>query len=129
VLVDNIVWKVKHSVGNDVIDDQHRVLFEILSNCVEAGDKTEVKYLILVRDLLGYCQEHFLTEEKLLAEKGYPDLEAHALEHSKILAAVEKIVFKLYNGIPLNFDSVDKFVFNWVVKHILERDMKYKDYI
>ncbi|WP_320008618.1 hemerythrin domain-containing protein [Maridesulfovibrio sp.] len=129
MLLDNCIWDIKCSVGNDILDNHHKVLFDILTRCVESSDKSDVKYLMVVRELLDYCHMHFAVEENMIEENGYPYFQEHAVEHKNILSAVEKIIFKLYNGIPINVDRVDKFVFNWILRHVLEQDMKYKGYV
>ncbi len=127
--MDKIIWDNKFSLGNNLVDEQHKKLFEILDRCVRLEDRSTAKYLVLVRELLDYCQVHFATEEQFMAENNYPYIEAHKVEHSKVLAAVEKIVIKLYNCEKVDIDAVNNFVHNWVVKHIMNTDMKIKNYI
>lgn len=127
--MESIIWDKKFSVGNQEVDDQHKMLFEILSRCLSIKDRSMSKYLVLVRDLLDYCQIHFSLEEKLMAENDYPGLDAHILEHKKITAAVEKIIVKLYRGEDVDIEAINNFVHSWVIKHILETDMAFKDYV
>ncbi|WP_419779900.1 bacteriohemerythrin [Maridesulfovibrio sp.] len=127
--MDKIVWDKKYSVGNAEIDEQHKKLFEILNRCAVAEKRSSSKYLVIVRELLNYCQEHFRLEEQLMLEVNYPDMASHVAEHKKILNAVETLVEKLYAGEQIDSDVIDRFVASWVKKHIITKDLPLKKYL
>lgn len=127
--MDKIFWDEKYSVGNVEIDEQHKKLFEILRSCSNREDDSNAKYLVVVRELLNYCQDHFSREEELMRNANYPDLSNHSAEHEKILKAVEKLVEKLYGGEKVDITAINNFVSAWVKKHIIEKDLLLKDYV
>lgn len=127
--MDKILWDEKYSVGNVEIDEQHKKLFKILRSCSNREDDSNAKYLVVVRELLSYCQDHFSREEELMRKAKYPDLSNHSAEHEKILQAVEKLVEKLYGGENVDITAINNFVSAWVKKHIIEKDLLLKDYV
>ncbi|WP_051249804.1 bacteriohemerythrin [Maridesulfovibrio zosterae] len=118
-----IKWNDKYSTGNVEIDKQHMQLFEIFNEYLaEKKKRSSLKYLILSIDLLGYCQEHFKTEEQLMLSANYPFFEEHKSEHANIYAAVENLVNKVYNGDSIDDVAADEFLFSWVEQHIVKKD-------
>lgn len=124
-----IFWDDKFSIGNSEIDEQHKHLFAIFARCADAEKDSRSKYLVITRELLSYCQEHFRYEEKLMLDANYPDLENHAAEHKKIFNAVEKLVEKIYAGEHIDSGVIDRFVASWVHEHVLTKDMLLKEYL
>lgn len=67
-----ILWEEKYSVGNDELDEHHKIIFELLRNCYETSDQSEIKYLLMFRKLYECCLDHFKVEEEIMAEIGFP---------------------------------------------------------
>ena len=118
-----IEWDDKFLTGNVEIDKQHMQLFEIMNEfIVEKKERTDLKYLILSIDLLGYCQKHFETEERLMLSVDYPFFEEHKSEHANIYSAVENLVNKVYGAESIDDIAAEKFLFSWVELHIIKKD-------
>jgi hemerythrin len=70
-----IEWRDDYDTGLQVLDDQHRQLVEILNSLEDAvrrgRDRASVDAIL--RDLIGYTQEHFGFEERVLAGSRHPD--------------------------------------------------------
>ena len=62
-------WKDEYSVGIDVIDEQHKKLFEISEVLANAIEINEIKDILLF--LENYMEFHFNTEEALMKKYGY----------------------------------------------------------
>jgi len=76
-------WNGKFSVQVAVLDEQHKKIFAMINDLDALRErKAEARVVggVLVK-LLDYAHHHFSTEENSMAEAGYPDLEAHRLEH------------------------------------------------
>lgn len=128
-------WNESFSVKVGVIDDQHQKLFEIgesinelLKDYNDADTFDEI--MSLIDELLSYTKYHFEEEEKLLRSHGYPDLDAHIVEHNKFVDYLEN----------LDEDDVDdnqketlteliKFIASWIFKHINNTDFKYSQFL
>lgn len=83
-----IIWREQMSVGNALIDNEHKYLLEQV-NAVEKAINTEKNYDILVKTLdhlVDYTKTHFEHEEKIQAKIHFRELEGHKKEHGKIMA-------------------------------------------
>lgn len=131
-----MIWDTTLSVGNDLIDSQHKKLVE-LTNQVETifnqSERDLRDYDEIIRIIIKlnfYVLNHFRDEELLLKEMGYPELEAHKAEHAKFVAFLDGITT---DRIDLKEEEVLKqllkFLSTWIVEHIKGSDFKYKAYL
>ena len=131
-----MIWDMTLSVGNDLIDSQHKRLVE-LTNQVETifyqSERDLRDYDEIIRIIIKlnfYVMNHFRDEELLLKEIGYPELEAHKLEHAKFISYLDGITT---DRIDLKEEEVLKnllnFLSKWIVEHIKGSDFKYKAFL
>ncbi|OSM02293.1 bacteriohemerythrin [Magnetofaba australis] len=66
--------------GNEQIDDDHRELWELFQS-IKAAPKDQERVLESMRLLSDGWVEHFKREEAVMAQAGYPGLEAHKTLH------------------------------------------------
>ena len=124
-------WKEAYSVGNEVIDQQHKKLLSIGDNLYQLVKRPkDDKYdeiVKLVDELRAYTIYHFSEEEKLMEEKNYMNLDVHKLEHKKFVDKMNELSAK---DIDLEQNSVNlemlTFIANWIEGHILKVDRGYK---
>lgn len=121
-----IEWTDEYRVGVAVIDDQHRQLVEIVNKFEEAlrRKKGSRQVSTILNDLFGYTQEHFATEERLLAAAGYPQLKLHQSQHRQLLQKVERFQFEFNAGRRVSTE-LHEFLAYWLVTHILRDDKAY----
>ena len=123
------VWKDEYSLGNDVIDTQHKFLFQMLNELAEAGpgDKESAAYICLSR-MEKYAQDHFRDEENFMRENNYPGLEQHIRAHEGFMVRVSDYQEAVFGGyVP--FADMLEFLKNWLVEHILVIDRQYMHHI
>ena len=87
-----IVWREQISVGNNVIDQDHKYLI-CLINSVELALKHEdtMEYLpTFVQQLVAYTRDHFTREEAIQKKALYPLIKEHKREHEEILAQIRE---------------------------------------
>ena len=124
-----IAWNDEFTVGVKSIDDQHRHLFEVVNTLDEAIEKHRGQRVMdeVLRELVGYTQEHFAFEEKLMAEAGYPDLAAHQAKHRQIIQKIERFEYELnVEGYRISREVRD-FLQHWLMTHIAEEDKAYME--
>jgi len=124
-----IVWNDKNILGIPIIDEQHRgmvVLINSFHYSLEKGYKIEK--LRPFRSLLdGYVKIHFQTEEALMIETEYPELEDHNMKHKELDKKINKIAEEaLRSGNP---DVALKFLKEWWIDHINVTDRKFSLYL
>jgi hemerythrin-like metal-binding protein len=119
-----IEWKPEFETGVALVDEQHRHLVEIINRFEEALQKGKGSRQAneILNDLTGYTQEHFATEERLMAEAGYPQLKLHQSQHRQLLQKVERFQFD-YNAAGRRITAeLHEFLGYWLVNHILRDD-------
>ena len=121
-----IVWIEEYSIGNEEIDEQHKVLFAMINDFFHQDNKEAA--ILLFQSLSSYIDLHFEAEENLLRQINYPDTEEHIKKHGELR---EK--FHLLRGKLDDYDidvhhKIAMFLYNWLAKHILKADMEYKSY-
>lgn len=123
-------WKDFHSVGVAQIDDEHHQILQAIQRLetVLLGDGSDEVTRIAFDDLIRSTADHFESEERLLAEHGYPRLAAQKLEHEVFrmnLSSLASLQLIHENADLLNvLDSI----FGWWEHHILTEDMKFQEF-
>ncbi len=122
------VFSDEFVVGVEIIDEEHKKLFEIVGKIHEAidADLLHDKFDVIL-DILGelkdYTQVHFADEENYMREIGYDGLPYQEMLHQKFIDKLNE----------LDLDDVDDnqeeylydflgFLQNWLVNHILRVD-------
>ncbi len=126
-----IEWTSELSVGIKVLDEQHQNLVEIVNKFDEArrrGKGTKVLHQIL-NEIIGYTQEHFAFEEKLLEEADYPGRKLHQSQHRQLLQKVERLHFDFtQRGKRITAETGELFNY-WISSHILKHDQDYSEHL
>jgi hemerythrin len=126
-----IPWNNKFTIEIDVIDDQHKNLFTIINSVydmVRAGDG-EAAVLDAVDKLIDYTKYHFEREEQLMKDIDYPRYEIHKVEHDNLTDKVIEFRESISAGEKVDPNSFISFLFEWLTKHIMDRDKKIGAYI
>ncbi|MGF1643247.1 MAG: bacteriohemerythrin [Thiotrichales bacterium] len=122
-----VEWSDEYSVGIEEIDEQHKVLVDLLNQMHDAIHQRrgrEVTDGILAR-LGEYTKVHFAVEECLMRLFDYSGYEAHKHEHEQLIAELNQLVEKLKaKNQSISFELLH-FLKLWLVKHIQESDREY----
>lgn len=134
---DTFAFTEKYMVGIELIDNEHRRLFEIIADVDKLiheellHDKYD-EIMRLLGELKDYTEFHFEDEESLMERIHYPKLDIQRRAHS---AFIERLV-----GINLSeLDDMDDnqqeyllelmaFLQNWLINHILRADKLIGEY-
>ncbi len=129
--MNQIIWKDEYNVNNETIDDQHKKLVGILNEIIDILNSGNVDDDLkkIVKELADYTSDHFSYEEEFMEGIGFPDLETHKNEHSRLTDEVFDTMTQLVSGQKMNLEDVYEFLHGWLINHILENDLKYRDYI
>jgi hemerythrin len=124
------MWKNSYAVGNELIDSQHRELFRMSDDLVEAirgegatGREACARAVVFLKD---YVIKHFEDEEALQAALGYEGLERHRKLHRDFVDTVLAYEKSLTES---DFDSklVQQFagkLVGWLIYHVVGEDGK-----
>ncbi|MGC7872902.1 bacteriohemerythrin [Desulfosporosinus sp. SYSU MS00001] len=122
-------WKEEYSIGVEQIDEQHKHLFEIgnkiydlLENYLYV-DKYD-RIVAIIRELKDYTKYHFQAEEDYMIELKYPRYFSQKVEHDDFIKKIEEIDLEsLDRDQDKHIREILTFVFDWVLEHILKKDM------
>ena len=116
--VEPLVWSEKFSIHHELIDDQHKRLFDLYNRVHLFAEDEEDKSRTL-NALMDYAGFHFADEERMMQSLGYPDKEfqRHKKQHDSFVKHVAELKSE-----PL-WKTLD-FFREWLLTHVLAEDTK-----
>jgi len=89
----SMLWTDSLAVGQPDMDGQHRHLMELANVLNEAmlqnaGEEVLRKHFAA---LMTYTTLHFTSEERLMAEQGYPAAAQHRKEHERLVLELNRM--------------------------------------
>lgn len=120
----HFVWQDSYSVGDDIVDDQHKDFFVIAEKLLATHNKDEM--LDIMFNLYQHVKEHFSEEEALMKNSVFHHYTHHVKEHNVMLEKLMEMDKKIQNG-PLNPDDIELFLDKWT-KHIVNSDMAFNQH-
>ncbi len=123
-----ILWSNKNNVGIPIIDEQHRGIVTTINSFYyfiqEGQGLNALKPTLNI--LEQYTFIHFKTEETLIKESGFPDIENHLMLHSELMKRTKTIASE---ALSLQDPHLAlSFLKEWWLNHINREDKKYSPY-
>lgn len=125
-----VEWSDDLSVGVEEIDEQHKVLVDMINDMHEAIHQRHGSDAVqeILAKLADYTRIHFAVEESLMRILNYPEYEAHHEQHKELLAHVVELQEKVRTGkTSIGFELMH-FLKVWLTKHIMESDKEYTEH-
>ncbi len=126
----------KYSIGVPEMDAQHARWIELIEHFRAAAANHMLDEQGLdaaeqaLEQLLDYTRQHFASEEKFIAERGYPDLEAHAKRHRELESDVARLLDEIRahktRTTPLKLNLL---ITIWLMEHIMSEDSHYARFL
>jgi len=126
--MNKMEWKQDYSTGNELLDLQHKKLFDIFNRLVDSDNKKghfpDADFHEQLNELAEFTRTHIKTENDLLLSYGYPNYQEHVAEHS---AFEQELAYLLCRACDANVDKVEliNFVYKKWVGHIINSDLKF----
>lgn len=122
-----ISWTPEYDTGNPEIDAQHRHLVDIINRFHDARQRGRGSRIMneILNDLVGYTQEHFRDEERIMAAAGFDALETHQAQHRQLLQKIERFQYDFNQKGRRVSRDVDHFLKYWLTSHILQDDLAF----
>ncbi len=124
--MNKFIWQDSYNIGNSTIDSQHKYLFELANKVVAATSKDQISECLML--LYQYTRKHFQAEGAVMKRHNYPEYNSHVYLHNKMLDKLIKISDSL-NTSEWDKSMIDSFMQEWLLVHILEKDMPLGAYI
>ena len=119
--------------GNNLIDSEHKQLFDAVNQLLEACSKGQGRTEIekTTKFLYDYTVKHFADEEKLQVQSRYPDYQTHKLAHEGFKKTVLELNKKLteQGATIVLVGEVNNVIASWLINHIKREDKKLAEYL
>ncbi len=132
-----IVWRDKMSIGNHIIDMDHRLLICMINmielSLLAPGDKVgNIK--VALDELESYTDIHFKREEKIQFAIKYPRYDEHKHEHQQLVNRLQEIKEQILGIddpaiLAKKAPQLTELLRDWLLHHVLQEDMKLKPYV
>ena len=121
-----MVWKDAYSVGNALLDSQHKQLIDLVNEL--NGD---AELAAVLAGLQRYGDVHFRAEESLLEAVGYPDLEQHRKYHQAFRDWLEGVVEAHRSGgdAAVARQDIHNYLCVWLANHLLVYDKAFEPWL
>jgi hemerythrin-like metal-binding protein len=119
-------WSREYETGNAQVDTEHKQIFVLVQNVMDAAMGTgDADVKSTIDFLAGYTVDHFAHEERLMEESGYPKYAVHKKKHDdfvqEVLALRERVLNETDN--EANLLDITTVVVSWLTDHVLGSDM------
>jgi len=128
-----VQWDDSYSVGVELIDKQHKQLFDFTNALYEGCRRGETAarehFIETLHATVDYVAVHFSTEERIMEKINYPDTANHKREHADFVKKImesQKELEEDKKGVALKFVQ---FLRDWVLSHIAICDKKFVEYL
>lgn len=127
IQMELIEWNEKYSLNIKVLDEQHRILIDMVNELYIAINEGKGNLVLgdMLSRLISYSIEHFTTEEKYFEQYSYPEANFHKEEHLNFIQKVTDFRDSFDEGkMGLSIDVLN-FLKTWVKTHIFGSDRKF----
>lgn len=127
-----ISWTADFETGIDIIDEQHKRIFDYLKEIDEAiSSKSTAQIEHVIKSLIDYAISHNTFEESLMKKAGYPMLEAHHDVHERFKERAHSYRDRFGSGEdPIRLArEVRSDIGLWLTNHIKRDDKHYVNYV
>jgi len=112
------------------IDQQHQELVSMLNRLNDAVKNNESREDIyrIIDDVIAFTRLHFATEEQLMIQSGYTEIEWHKDKHKELIQDALHLKGKLaYVGEEMFTDWFNHWPFARVLAHTQYADKQFED--
>lgn len=128
-----IQWRKQMSVGNLIIDLDHRYLLSLI-NQVEYALRHPEEYdnlKMALEQLAEYAREHFAREEQLQLRIQHRAYMKHKMAHQSLLDRLDEISAEILSSedpeaLKTRREEIVPLLRDWLLDHVLKEDMKMK---
>ncbi len=121
-------WREEYSIGVDVIDNEHRRLFQIINKLFSFRDEEKDNQWVCqegIKYFKGHAMKHFADEEAYMKSIGYPELERHRAIHRSFRENTLPALEEEMERTGYSKEALDHFLgvcAGWLIGHTLTED-------
>lgn len=126
-------WQDELATGIDIIDAQHKGIFERFAAFETACDDGSAndEFVKLMDFLADYTRDHFRDEENALLKVQYPGLSIQQENHKMFLNEIAELKHKVGEKEPdmPEILKMKRLLIRWLIQHVKHLDMAYVDFL
>lgn len=129
--MDPITWDPSLETGDELIDGQHRGIFDF-ANEVAAIETDDVSVILGIVDrMMEHVDTHFAAEEDLMSRGGYPCQAAaeHKAEHRMLKDKARAATLGFRSSWNTTRGPFVEFLGTWLLDHIENEDRKLVEFL
>lgn len=125
-----IFWDESLSVKINSIDDQHKILINMINDFYDniAKRSNNENIISLIDGMKDYTVMHFNKEEALMKQHNYPHFAQHKKEHEYFIDRVIALEEKIKKGTIIVSFEITSFLRDWLKSHIQNTDKQYTEF-
>jgi hemerythrin len=124
-------WLDKLLVEGEALASEHHALLERLNDlliAIRSGDRSHI--MMACTSLSAQARAHFASEEALMREVGYPDLESHREQHEELGRRLARLSYLASSGAGfLSATAPVSLLEQWFVPHLTYADRRLADFV
>jgi hemerythrin-like metal-binding protein len=126
-------WEERFSLSVPEVDAQHKYWFALTDAYWEKFQAKRVNSALVQQALaatIAYARKHFKAEEALMRRIRFPQNEyrLHCSMHNAFVERVNALAKRCRAGHPNAAEELVEFLVGWLVRHIIQVDVKYVGY-
>lgn len=124
----SLVWREQLSVGNDLIDSDHKHLIEIINQVEECMKTRSRDGLGMAFDRLSrYSKTHFSAEEKIAESVEYKNASSLHDSHEALLERLDRLRQEIEDDwTDLSMEHFTELLRSWLIDHVIKEDLLMK---
>ena len=128
-----VKWKESFETGHEKIDEQHKELFRLASDLIEACEEgTDLEAVGRTLGFLAsYTVSHFVDEETLMTQNNYDGYRKHKKKHEDFTQTVTELIerYRKSGSTSELSHEVNSIIVRWLITHISMVDRKLADFV
>ena len=129
----HITWNEDLALGNQLVDDQHRRIFAVADDFLQAMLQGQGRSQLeeMMKFLGEYVADHFTAEETLMIQNDYPGYADHKEQHIEFMVSFEEIRAECERtgATSVLAIRVNQLVSSWLRMHIRRVDKLLAEYL
>ena len=126
-------WNENLETGHEKIDEQHKELFRLMSDLIEACESGSDQETVgrALNFLTSYTMNHFADEETLMTQNNYPGFGEHKKAHENFKQTVTELIGRYQKSGSTSELSreVNSIIARWLTTHITLVDRTFADFV
>ena len=121
-------WTDDLKIGIDMIDQQHKSIFDKSNEIFNLGIKSEIDDIEdIFMFLMGYATNHFYEEETVMIEYKYDKFMEHRDQHNYFIEEIYRIYQNVINNdlFETSLNELKVLIIDWLANHISHDDKKF----